>query len=112
MIRDGLHPLPKVVFLLFLSFKQNSGDRCFAQTSALPTLPTLGCQNPAHPRGFARAEAPTWTSPCEIPTPSVIPPHPSGAGRGSAGIRALRGKCDVKSLRAKATGMSNNEVSD
>lgn len=109
VIRDGLHPLPKVVFLLFLSFKQNSGDRCFARTSALPTL---GCWNPAHPGGFARAEAPTWTCLCEIPTPSVIPPLPSGAGRGSAGIRALRGKCDAKSLRAKATGMSNNEVSD
>lgn len=50
--------------------------------------------------------------PVKSQPPSVIPPLPSGSGRGSAGIRALRGKCDVKSLRAKATGMSNNEVSD
>lgn len=50
--------------------------------------------------------------PVKSQPPLVIPPLPSGAGRGSAGIRELRGKCDVKSLRAKATGMSNNEVSD
>lgn len=110
VIRDGLHIFPKVVFLLLLSFKQNSVYHCFSQTSALQkTLasfsPERGCGNPSSqedlhwPRLWPKRPSAKSQSCCHPATSnSSCERHCRNQSMFS---RALSGKCDVKSLPAK-----------